>query len=83
MASFSSWLRENSQTALLSDAQRKVAKSHGLTIPPQKSPLFWRLVFVPAYRFLPWAVRRQVMAAMPGSHRRSWPKQSHTTGPAV
>jgi hypothetical protein len=83
MASFWSWLRDNSQAVLLRDAQRKVAQSHGLTVPPQESPLFWRLVFVPAYRLLPWALRRHVMAAMPGSHRRSWPKQSQLTGPAV
>lgn len=33
---------------------------------------FWRRVYVPVYRRIPWSVRRRLIVAMPGSHRRSW-----------
>jgi len=34
--------------------------------------LFWKYLFVPLYRRLPWKVKHLVILAMPGSHRRDW-----------
>jgi hypothetical protein len=34
--------------------------------------LFWRDVFVPLYRRLPWWLRLSALRAMPGSHHRRW-----------
>jgi hypothetical protein len=48
-----------------------------------RGSLFWTRIFVPAYRLMPWPVRRRFMAAMPGSHRRHWPPPSRPAGPAV
>ncbi|HEX2355395.1 MAG TPA: hypothetical protein VHI50_02900 [Micromonosporaceae bacterium] len=83
MASFTHWLRENAQQYLLRDAQARVARAHGGTPPPVRGSFFWRRIFVPAYRLLPWALRRRVMAAMPGSHRKQWSRPTPPAGPAV
>jgi len=83
MASFTRWLRENAQDYLLRDAQVRVARAHGRPPPPVRGSLFWRRIFVPTYRLLPWALRRRVMAAMPGSHRKNWSKPMPPAGPAV
>jgi hypothetical protein len=34
--------------------------------------LFWKHLFVPLYRRLPWKVKHVVILAMPGSHRARW-----------
>jgi hypothetical protein len=34
--------------------------------------LFWRHVFVPVYRALPWRMRLMMIRSMPGSHRKQW-----------
>jgi hypothetical protein len=34
--------------------------------------MFWKYVFVPLYRRLPWKIKHFVILAMPGSHRRRW-----------
>jgi hypothetical protein len=83
MASPSRWLRENAQHHLLRDAQARVARAHGVTPPPPAGSFFWTKVFIPVYRLTPWAIRRRVMAALPGSHRKDWPKPTHPAGPAV
>lgn len=73
---FSQWLRSNSELYLLIDAQRQVAARYGTPAPTGPRGLrerFWRQVFAPAYRLLPWSVRRRAIAALPGSHRRDWP----------
>lgn len=73
---FSQWLRSNSELYLLIDAQRRVAARYGTPAPAAPRGLrerFWRQVFAPAYRLLPWSVRRRAIAALPGSHRRNWP----------
>lgn len=77
MASFAQWLRVNAQRYLLEAAQRDLAARYrGDAAAPvgPSGPLavFWRHVFVPAYRLLPWPVRHRVIRAMPGSHRRHW-----------
>lgn len=73
---FSQWLRSNSERSLLADAQRRVAARYGTPAPAAPRGLrerFWRQVFAPAYRVVPWSIRRRAIAALPGSHRRDWP----------
>tara|TARA_B110000238_G_C16093321_1_gene424857 strand:+ start:1099 stop:1293 length:195 start_codon:yes stop_codon:yes gene_type:complete len=50
--------------------------------PPPRRPKgvkdrFFRQVFAPAYRLLPWGVRRRTIQALPGSHRQEWPPLEH------
>lgn len=84
---FSQWLRSNSEHYLLIDAQRRVAARYSAQAPAGASGLrerFWRQIFTPVYRLLPWGLRRRIIAALPGSHRRSWPARSdRPRGPAV
>ena len=83
---FFRWLRSNSEHYLLIDAQRRVAGRLGVT-PPRKphgvKEFLWLRGFAPAYRVLPWGVRRKVLLAMPGSHRRSWAPPPRAPGSAV
>jgi hypothetical protein len=85
--SFARWLRTNSEHYLTVSAQARVARKHVGTNRPRgpRGPRewFWLRVFAPAYQALPWALRRRVMRAMPGSHRRAWPPPPRLTGPAV
>jgi hypothetical protein len=84
--SFSRWLRSNSEHYLLLDAQARAAAKHGLAQPPppkRTRELFWRKVFVPIYRQLPWSVRRASIALMPGSHRQHWSPPPIRHKPAV
>jgi hypothetical protein len=83
MAALNRWVRENAQHYLLRDAQARVARAHGVAPPPIRGSFFWSRIFVPVYRILPWPLRRTVMAAMPGSHRKQWPRPTRPTGPAV
>lgn len=71
----SRWLRSNSERYLQEAAERAVAARHGRPPPAVGTTpvdLFWRYVFVPVYRTLPWRLRLTVMRAMPGSHRKQW-----------
>jgi hypothetical protein len=77
------WVRENAQNSLLRDAQARIARAQGLPPPPVRGSFFWTRLFVPVYRATPWAVRRRVMTAMPGSHRKHWPAPTRPAGPAV
>lgn len=76
MVTFTQWLRGNSERYLLERAQAEMARRYlNRPGPPAEQglgPLFWRRVFVPLYRRLPWSLRRAVIQALPGSHRRSW-----------
>jgi len=83
VTAFSAWLRTNAQHYLLQDAHVRVAERYGITVPPATGAWFWTRVFVPVYRAMPWAVRRRVMVAMPGSHRRQWTPQTSPEGPAI
>lgn len=77
--SFAQWLRSNSEHYLMCDAQDRMARERGFNPPNGPRSLkdrFWRQVFVPVYRILPWSVRQAVMQALPGSHRQDWPKRN-------
>jgi hypothetical protein len=84
---FSAWLRSNSEHYLLEAAQLDVARRHGVPPPKRKGggPLafFWRWIFVPVYRILPWSLRRFIMHLMPGSHRRRWEERAPPARAAV
>ena len=76
--SFSRWLRSNSEHYLLRAAQMRIAEKNGISTAIEGSGfkgLFWTYVFVPVYRVLPASLRQLAFRAMPGSHRRSWPKR--------
>ena len=80
------WLRSNSEHYLLQDAQARAAAKYGLNPPrPPRTTreLFWRKVFVPVYRLLPWPVRRFTIGIMPGSHRQEWSPPPTRHKPAV
>jgi hypothetical protein len=84
--SFAQWLRSNSEHYLLQDAQARAAARHGLAVPPpprRTRELFWRKVFVPVYRVLPWPLRRFTIGVMPGSHRQEWSAPPSRHNPAV
>lgn len=87
LAGASRWLRHNSEHYLLLDAQARMALRHGRPGPPPPRgarEIFWRRVFAPAYRRLPWKVRATLIHRMPGSHRRDWSSGvTSTQGPAV
>jgi hypothetical protein len=77
---FFHWLRSNSEHALLADAQRRMAAKYGANPPARPHGLkdrWWRQVFAPVYRILSWGLRRTTMQAIPGSHRRGWPKPDY------
>jgi hypothetical protein len=77
--SFTEWLRTNSQQYLLSDAQQRIGRKNGVTVygkPRTFKDRFWRYIFVPTYKMLPNGLRESLIRAMPGSHRRAWPKAS-------
>ena len=73
---FAEWLRVNSQHYLLEASEREMAEKYLGAAPPLMGggpqALFWRRVFVPVYRLVPWSWRRWMMQMMPGSHRRQW-----------
>jgi hypothetical protein len=77
---FSAWLRENSERYLLEAAQRDQARRKGIPAPTRRGggpmAFFWRRIFVPVYRLLPWSLRRWIMHLMPGSHRRRWEERA-------
>jgi hypothetical protein len=76
MTGFFRWLRTNSQRYLLEAVQADLARQY-LDRPPtvgRRTPhvVFWKYLFVPIYRRLPWKVKHFIIRAMPGSHRRHW-----------
>jgi hypothetical protein len=76
---FFEWVRGNSERYLLEAAQADLARRYlgrpGPVGPRGLQQLFWKRLFVPVYRRLPWSVRHAVILAMPGSHRRSWQRR--------
>lgn len=76
MIRFFMWLRLNSQKYLLEAVQKDLAQQELSRPGPvgRMTPevFFWKRVFVPLYRRLPWAVKHKIILTMPGSHRRRW-----------
>lgn len=74
--SFGKWLRTNSEHYLLDAARDEVGARYGNPAHPPvdqgAAAVFWRRVFVPTYRLLPWRLRLWVIRQMPGSHRQQW-----------
>ena len=83
MTKLATWLRTNSQHYLLRDAQARIARKYGMTPPSTNGSFFWTKIFVPVYRLMPWGLRRPIMTAIPGSHRKRWPVQMQPEGPAI
>ena len=73
---FFEWVRSNSEEYLLEAAQRDMARKYLQRAGPARRrgglSFLWRYVFTPIYRLLPWRLRRAIIQAMPGSHRRPW-----------
>ena len=84
---FSRWLREHSEHYLMIDAHERLAARYSGTRAPRRphgaAELFWRRIFAPLYRAMPWPLRHRVMRAMPGSHRRTWSPPPEPRSPAV
>ena len=59
-------LREQSEHYLLLESTQRLGRGVPGTVKPYKvsGGLFWRFVFVPVYKRLPWAVKRQAMARL-------------------
>jgi len=73
---FFGWLRRNAERHLLMAAQADMAGRYlQRGGPVSDQSFFWRRVFVPAYRLLPWRLRHRIMTAMPGSHRQ-WSRRA-------
>lgn len=76
MSGFFRWVRTNSEKYLLEATQADLARRYLGRPPPvgRRTPqvIFWKYLFVPIYRRLPWKVKHFVILAMPGSHRRRW-----------
>lgn len=76
MAPFPEWLRRNAEYYLLEAAERDLARQHlgrpGPLGNRGPGPFFWRRIFVPAYRLVPWRVRHRMITTIPGSHRQDW-----------
>ena len=45
--------------------------------------MFWRRVFAPTYRRLPWKIRLALINRMPGSHRQNWTPPAQRRNPAI
>ncbi|MFN3256377.1 MAG: hypothetical protein ACE37B_11835 [Ilumatobacter sp.] len=79
-SSFPQWLRSNSEHYLLQDSQARIADRQGIAGPKKPKGMkdrFFRQVFAPIYRRIPWSVRRRLIHALPGSHRQEWPPLEH------
>lgn len=81
--SLGAWLRENSERYLMEAAQEDMAQRYldraGPVGPPGLDVFFWRRIFVPVYRRIPWSLRQKIIQTMPGSHRQTWHRRSPPT----
>ena len=59
-------LREQSEHYLLLDSAERLGRGQPSTFSPYhgREGRFWRLVFVPLYRRVPWAYKRRAMDAL-------------------
>ncbi|MGH3178226.1 MAG: hypothetical protein ACRDPF_30680 [Streptosporangiaceae bacterium] len=76
MSRFFWWVRSNSQKYLLEAVQADLADQYLHRRGPvgRMTPqvIFWKYLFVPLYRRLPWEVKHKIILSMPGSHRQQW-----------
>jgi hypothetical protein len=63
-------MRARGERALMEAGMRDAARRSGSAEPLIQSGLFWRLVFVPGYRALPWAIKRTMATTTSGV--RGW-----------
>jgi len=63
-------MRSRGERALMEAGMRDAARLAGSAEPLGQSGLFWRMVFVPGYRMLPWAVKRTMATTTSGV--RGW-----------
>ena len=79
MNRFFQWVRANSEKYLLEAVQADLANEYLHRPGPvgHRTPqvIFWKYLFVPLYRRLPWAVKHKIILSMPGSHRQRWSSQ--------
>jgi hypothetical protein len=63
MSAFKRRLREQSEHYLMLDAAERLGRGAPSTVEPYHGSdgRFWRLVFVPLYRRVPWAFKRRAM----------------------
>ena len=77
---FPEWLRRNSERYLMEAAQEELSRRYlgrgGPVGSGGPGVFFWRRIFVPVYRRIPWGWRRAIILALPGSHRRRWQDRS-------
>lgn len=84
--SFTRWLRNNSEHYLLVAAQERISRAYRTNRPRPPHGVrewFWLRAFAPAYRALPWPLRRRLLRLLPGSHRRTWHVPPRPAGPAI
>lgn len=73
-------LRSASERHLMAAVQKDLGKgAPGTTEPYVKGGLFWRFVFVPVYRRVPWTVKEQAMSAT-GMTAAGWKKSPREPG---
>jgi hypothetical protein len=63
-------MRARGERALMEAGMRDSARKSGSAEPLSQSNPFWRLVFVPTYRALPWAIKRTMATTTSGV--RGW-----------
>jgi hypothetical protein len=59
-------MRGRSERALMEASMRDLARGRGGPAPHPGSPWLWRSLFVPAYRALPWGLKRRMVSAASG-----------------
>jgi hypothetical protein len=83
--SFLQWVRRTSEHYLMVDAMDRIGRKFDANtpLPPRGADLFWRRVYVPIFHRLPVRLRDEMIARMPGSHRKPWQPPPRLKGPAV
>jgi hypothetical protein len=79
-------LRTHSEHYLLIGAQERVARRYGARAPRRpRGPkeLFWRRVFAPIYRVLPWTLRHRIMLTIAWQPSPALGTATRSRGPAV
>jgi hypothetical protein len=57
---FSRLMRSHSEQALMEHSQRVLSSRRGGPMPHAEAGWVWRAVFAPAYRALPWGIKRRM-----------------------